>query len=284
MKQSYLTWMFAFLLSINLTAQENMLSRTEPEFTTVDRLIQLSAGMTKDQVLATLEVYPYDILYNQENQCEIHIVKYAVTKRKFVSRIDEPGTKQQLDDGQPYYDNINEVAIYYRNGVLEAYIVESLEKTTYELLNYDAFIAEQCNPTAPVMKEPEPEVISGCMDPNSINYNAEATEDDGSCEYCECGYVKTETTNELEKNTCPPCIPSQELWSYWLQTKRCDLISTWVETYPKLINSVPVGFFDSCMEVEEVVTEECDWCNLIEKSGAKVELHAIEVELKNTQE
>lgn len=267
--------------------------RHEPEFTTVDRLIELKAGMTKEEVLQVLEVYPYDILYNQENECEIHIVKYAKTKRRHMSRTDEPGTNQQIDDGDPYYDAMDEVAIYYRNGAMEAFIVESLEKTTYELLNYDAFLAEQCNPAAPAMPpviiEPEPPAppVLGCTDSLSITYNPKATEDDGSCEYCQCGYVKADYNSRVEQLTCPPCLPSEELWQYWIIMDRCDLIQSWIERYPPLLNNVPEGFLEECMPKDEVIVveeEECDWCTLIEKSGVQIELHSIDVKLKNDEE
>ena len=285
---------FVLVLGFSASAQTvRTYERTEPEFTTVDRLVELKAGMTKEEVLQILQVYPYDILYNQENECEIHIVKYAKTKRRFVSRTDEPGTVQQLNDGDPYYDAMDEVAIYYRNGAMEAFIVESLEKTTYELLNYDAFLAEQCNPEAPTMPpvviEPEPLAppVLGCTDTLSITYNPDATEDDGSCQYCQCGYVKAEYDTRAESLTCPPCLPSAELWQYWIIMDRCDLIQSWIEKYPPLLNNVPEGFLDDCKPKEEeiiVPEEDCDWCTMIEKSGMQIELHSIDVKLKNDSE
>lgn len=259
--------------------------RIEPEFTTVDRLVNLRSGMTKEEVLAALEVYPFDILYNQENECEIHIVKYAKSKRRHVSRNDMPGTEEQLSDGKLYYDDIDEVAIYYRDGAMEAFIVESLEKTTYELLNYDAFLADECNPEAPAMPpvviEPVPP-IRGCTDSLSTSFNPEATEDDGSCEYCQCGYVKADYKSDIEKLTCPPCLPSAELWQYWLVTERCDLIRSWIEKYPPLIKNVPDGFLENCIAEPAVEKEEdCDWCKLIETNNVQVELHSIDLKLKN---
>tara|TARA_B100000927_G_scaffold265663_1_gene238529 strand:- start:3826 stop:4692 length:867 start_codon:yes stop_codon:yes gene_type:complete len=256
--------------------------RIEPEFTTVDRLIELKSGMTKEEVLNNLGVYPFDILYNQENECEIHIYKYAKTKRRHLSRTDNPGSSQQLDDGEPFYDDMDEVAIYYRDGSLEAFIVESLEKSTYEILNYDALLAEQCNPAAPVMPPPVPEPpVRGCTDPLSLTYNADATEDDGSCEYCECGYVKAEYNTEAEGLICPPCLPSKELWEYWIVMERCDLIQSWIERYPPLFNNVPKGFLENCKPKEpEAESEDCDWCKMLEKSGMEIDLHSIDVKLK----
>ena len=276
----------AFMLATSGFSQGSSVNkRIEPEFTTVNRLIDLKAGMTKEEVLNTLEVYPYDILYNQENKCEIHLVKYAKSKRRFQSRTDRPGTEEQLSDGSVYYADIDEVAIYYRNGALEAFIVESLEKSTYELLNYDAFLADECNPTAPAMPPvviaPTPPLL-GCTDSLSINYNPLATEDDGTCEYCPCGYVKADYGTELEANTCPPCLPSAELWQYWIITERCDLIRSWIEQYPPLLNSVPEGFLKDCIAEPELVAEEdCDWCKLLEGSNVQVELHEIDLKLKN---
>lgn len=268
---------------INLEGQSTKVyDRIDPEFTTVDRLIELRSGMTKEEVLNSLGVYPYDILYNQQNNCEIHIFKYAKTKRRYQSRIENPGSPQQIDDGEPYYDNIDEVAVYYRDGALEAFIVESLEKTTYEILSYDALLAEQCNPAAPVMPAPAPlPPVIGCMDPLSLTYDQEATEDDGSCEYCECGYTKAEYDSETERLICPPCLPSKELWEYWIVMDRCDLIQSWIERYPPLFNNVPKDFLKNCKpEKLDAETEECDWCTLIEKSGMEIDLHSIDVKLK----
>ena len=290
MKPNFIAVIALLFSGLFMQAQSTMVfERIEPEFTTVDRLIELKAGMTKEEVLSILEVYPYDILYNQENQCEIHIVKYAKTKRRHMARTDKPGTEEQLSDGIPHYTGMDEVAIYYRDGALEAFIVESLEKTTYELLNYDAFLAEQCNPESPTMPPvviaptpPAPPVL-GCTDSLSITFDPEATQDDGSCEYCQCGYVRASYDTRAEELTCPPCLPSSELWQYWIVMDRCDLIQSWIEKDPPLLNNVPEGFLEDCkpkapIEVEE---QDCDWCRLIEESNIQVELHEIDVKLKN---
>ncbi|NDA28156.1 MAG: hypothetical protein EBZ25_04915, partial [Flavobacteriia bacterium] len=110
--------------------------RIEPEFTTVDRLMELKKGMTKEEVFSSLGVYPYEVLYNQENNCEIHVVKYAKTQRSYESKTPERGTSEQLDFGDAFYSDIQNMAIYYRDGGLEAIVSESVEREGYELLNY----------------------------------------------------------------------------------------------------------------------------------------------------
>ena len=48
--------------------------------------------------------------------------------------------------------------------------------------------------------------IAGCMDDTACNYNAEAEEDDGSCEYPAKGTIATATRCPLEASMrCPTC-------------------------------------------------------------------------------
>ena len=255
--------------------------RIEPEFTTVDRLMELKKGMTKEEVFSSLGVYPYEVLYNQENNCEIHVVKYAKTQRSYEYKTPERGTSEQLDFGDAFYSDIQNMAIYYRDGGLEAIVSESVEREGYELLNYSTFLVDQCNQSLPVLPPPPPVVIDpikGCMDATSLTFNPLATVDDGSCEYCECGFIRATYTTTAEKETCPPCLPSQELWDYWIMDERCDLIKFWVEKYPPLIRKVPAGFIMNCkpkpVQVEE---EDCTWCKLLEESNVSLELSEIEL-------
>ena len=261
--------------------------RIEPEFTTVDRLMDLKKGMTKEEVFSSLGVYPYEVLYNEQNACEIHIVKYAKTQRTYESKTPERGTSEQLDFGDAYYDELSNMAIYLRNGGLEALVSESVEREGYELLQYSAFLSDQCNPALPILPPPPPVVIEpvkGCMDSGSITFNPAATVDDGSCEYCECGYVKASYATLAEEKTCPPCLPSQELWDYWILDGRCDLIKRWVETYPPLIKKVPAGFIENCKPKPEAIPEEdCSWCKLLEESNVTLELSEIELNLNASQ-
>ncbi|MDG1253092.1 MAG: hypothetical protein P8N56_05370 [Schleiferiaceae bacterium] len=261
--------------------------RVEPEFTTVDRLMELKKGMTKEEVFEAIGVYPYEVLYNEQNHCEIHIVKYAKTKRTYESRTPARGTSEQLDFGDPFYDDMSNMAIYYRNGGLEAVVSESVEQEGYGLLSYNEFLGEQCNPNLPIMPPPPPVVvdpIEGCMDVSSLTYNPDATVDDGSCEFCECGYIQASYTTSAEKAMCPPCLPSQELWDYWILDGRCDIIKHWVETYPPLIRKVPAGFIENCKPKPEAIPEEeCTWCKLLEESNVSIDLTEIELNLNATQ-
>lgn len=52
-------------------------------------------------------------------------------------------------------------------------------------------------------KEEEKDAILGCMDPESINYNAEATEDDGSCKFA--AEENTIVLVDVSATWCSPC-------------------------------------------------------------------------------
>ena len=52
-------------------------------------------------------------------------------------------------------------------------------------------------------KETEATAVKGCTDPNSLTFNSEANEDDGSCEYIE--QVNRAAYMHFTEDWCPPC-------------------------------------------------------------------------------
>ena len=100
-------YLIATLAAVSCKTIEIEYERTAPEFTTVNRLLTLTEGMSKEEVLQNIEVYPYDIYYNEENNCEVHVVKYAKTERVAPDNISR-GTDDQTVKGQEVYDNIED--------------------------------------------------------------------------------------------------------------------------------------------------------------------------------
>lgn len=224
--------------------------RTAPEFTTVNRLLTLTEGMSKEEVLQNIEVYPYDIYYNEQNNCEVHVVKYAKTERIAPDNISR-GTDDQTTKGSEVYDNIENMLVIYRDGKFNALIAEEHADEAYELAWYNQMLKDACAG-----------VIRGCTDPKSLSFNPNATVDDGSCSYCDCGFVKANLESPEDKAKCPPCIPSDELIAFWILDQNCTQIRKWLTVYPDLIRKIPNNFFDKCNDRDDA---DCDWCEVLNK-------------------
>lgn len=301
MKSRYrLLILLAFLCCIPIAevfAQTSVqqIERVSPEFTTHDRLMLLEVGLSKAEVINRLEIYPYELLFNTAENCEVHIYKIASTRRSHFRLEDKDGTRDQLDKGNPYYTDIDDVYIYFREGAFEAFVLKSVEKEIYSLIAFDNQLQKACasgnenisesthyssipvdTTSSTVVNEVEP--ILGCMDPTSLNYNPDAEVDDGSCEYCDCGYEAASLTAKESLQSCPPCLPSEDLWQFWLADHRCDMIRLWIEKYPPMIEKVPVNYFDSEACRPDSVNENCDWCELI--NDKKVSISTIELKNK----
>lgn len=284
-----LVLMFFAALPVSSVAQ--MLERVEPEFTTTDRLMRLSAGMTKNQVLSSLEIYPYELLYNTEENCEVQVYKVAIEQRSHFRVQDKEGTRDQLDQGTPYYNEVQDVYVYFKNGLLDVFIVKEKESEIYGLLSFENTLAQACDNKvvtiesikeyeggdSPLIVEVAPPV-SGCMDEKSLNFNPDAQIDDGSCEYCECGFEPARLSDIEKLADCPPCLPSEQLWNFWIADGRCDLIRQWVTIYPPLFAKVPRNYFASTdCKVSTDDSTECDWCDLINEGELKIST----IELEN---
>jgi hypothetical protein len=244
-------YLIATLAAVSCKTIEIEYERTAPEFTTVNRLLTLTEGMSKEEVLQNIEVYPYDIYYNEENNCEVHVVKYAKTERVAPDNISR-GTDDQTVKGQEVYDNIEDMLVIYRDGKFNALISDSHADEAYELAWYNQMLKDACSG-----------VIRGCMDTKSLSYNPQATVDDGSCTYCDCGFVKAIHETPEDKAKCPPCIPSDELIAFWILDQNCTEIRKWLTLYPDLIRKIPNNFFDKCNDRSN---EDCNWCEVLSKA------------------
>jgi len=284
-----------FGLSNNPAFSQASLERIEPEFTTTDRLMQLSKGMNKTQVFEILGIYPYDIFYSSESRCESHLYKVSVTRRLHSRLVPKDGTIEQLSFGTPYNDSLRNMFVYFTNGQFVGFVAPDRERKIYDILAMSEDLKQLCTSNlgpvppnleillgnTPGIQSPGGE-IKGCMDSLSINFNPDATVDNGNCRYCDCGFEPAQRSEIEILQGCPPCLPSKELWSIWLTDGRCDLIRSWVYKYPPLFKRLPADYFKSkvCELNNSDAGKECDWCDVIEKAAA-VNKVTLEINSKN---
>jgi hypothetical protein len=157
-------------------------------FVSVSDISKLEKGIDKGAALVTLGSYPYEV-YHQKNNCEIHVYYYRKLMREFDA--DDENSEKGLTSGKKKYDTAEkELLLYYRNGELENIINDNSKEKAHAILCFENSIS--CNETEHYL------VCSGCMDdginpeyPNrpswhkgaANNYNPDATQQDGSCEY-----------------------------------------------------------------------------------------------------
>jgi hypothetical protein len=265
-------------LNNNLSFSQAVLERIEPEFTTTDRLMLLSKGMNKTQVFDVLGVYPYDVFYSSESGCETHMYKVSVTRRLHSRIVPKEGTIEQLSFGTPYNDSLRNMIVYFTDGLFVGFVAPDRERRLYDILAMSEDLKRICakpEPNGPQLPIVIPfpvnidkREVEGCMDSLSINFNPDATVDNGDCRYCDCGFEPAKRTEVEIKAGCPPCLPSKELWSIWLTDGRCDLIRSWVYKYPPLVRRLPGDYLKSkdC-EAKVESRKDCDWCDVIERSA-----------------
>jgi len=238
-----------------------------PEFTTYDRVINLKKGMNKAEVLSVLEVYPYRIIYNENNDCEINVFKCGTTRRSLASGSEiRQGTQEQLTKGNEIYtEQLENLVLFYLKGKLAAFVNEEREEEAYRVLFLERKVSEKCGPSPKAdLKKLSFKQAFGCMDTFALNYNSSATNHDSkSCVYVDCGFQKLYLT-DLEKLTCDiRQIPGPDLWGFWLADGQCDMIKRWVRLYPPLFQKLPVDFFSKCNPKSTQSTKDCDWCDVI---------------------
>ena len=174
---------------------------TIPQFTTVEKIGLLRPGQTKTKVQDVLGIPPWDAFSLTPNGCQTFTYKYKKLKHELSSSEKSDAgywNNQVLSTNMRVYADASDLNLVFRNGLLES-IITSEGNGNYKDLVWDMKKAnDQCDKP----------VIRGCMDPNSINYNPDAAFDDGSCEYCPCGYelVRIENNTNPNCNEKPKCV------------------------------------------------------------------------------
>jgi hypothetical protein len=192
-----------------------------PNYTTVENLGKLKPGMVKEDVLTALNnVFPHDIYNGECDGCEVHEYKYK-HPYQLVNQKELP-YKEGLRGNELKYLKGGNAFIVYKDCKLET--VHTGEKDVLALLLVaKSNIKDACDPPPPV--------IVGCTDPESINYNPRATEDDGKCEYCPCGTMKNPNFNSKRPvSSCNAiCIDTTKVSAATIvqdDCGPCDIINT----------------------------------------------------------
>ena len=158
-----------------------------PQYTTTENLAKLNVGMDKSAVLNQLQlVYPHDIL-NGTGDCEIHEYLYLKPHRSLLN-LTGILNREELKSGNPKYISDSKATLVFRNQKLATVYTDGGPEEMASLLKSQKAIELECANEMIIPK--------GCTDPMSLNFDSGAREDDGSCEYCECGMVPNPEYND----------------------------------------------------------------------------------------
>jgi hypothetical protein len=232
------------LIVIGLSAckgKKSVLPTLPTMHVTTEQLGKLEIGMNKDQALSNFAgIYPYEILSGTEEGCEIHVYKYWKPKRKVILK--NAQLESYLNTGVRYFVNEADAHVFYKDGKIVLVSTEGNKGKFDKVHDVRADDLKAC--AGPV---------KGCTDPSSLSYNPDATQDDGSCQYCECGMTRNPDYNpNRPKSDCnQPCVEMDEYgnplkWAGKGHTKDgedcslCDLIKGG-ENINLNINVVPDG-------------------------------------------
>ena len=212
-----------------------------PYHTTVDKITAVKPGMSKQNVVSTLGIDPYEIYHGIEAGCEIHHFKYK-HKEKYFGTLNSFGNVGGVDR----YVKPSNLYVYYRDGKMESLVTDNGKDSSPGILSFMEELDFECNGG--------PQSIYGCMDKDALNYNNEATSQRdgeviengstimiGDCEYCACDYM-VNIDYDSKKNCGERCIP-----------------------IPK-----------EEVEEEEVITHfdpDCTLCDLAEKENAQINVN-----------
>jgi hypothetical protein len=242
-KSSTIKMLLMFLmLGIVFTSCKTVLV---PQYVKVENISKLQVGMDKTAVLSQLEnTYPSDIL-NGTGECEIHEYLYLKPHRSLFN-ISNVLSREELTSGTEKYNGESKAIIIFRDQKLATVYTDGGIDEVASLLTVHNNIDEEC--------ENETTITKGCMDPMSLSYDPDALEDDGSCEYCECGFVVNPAYND--KRPISEC------------NARCidqDLIDENGNILSKKNTEVEEG--KQC--------DECDLIDAIKGSGATINIEMI---------
>ena len=188
-------------------------------FTTVSSVASLTKFMSKNDVRNKLGIYPFEIFHNKDN-CEIHVYHYRRMQRTI--NVKNQFSKSALKNGeQVYEDEEFELTVFFKNGLLDNIINENSKNTANDLLCFNDNL--KCSTVEDYL------LCYGCMDDGTnddylgrpdyakgtaLNYNVDATKDDGSCTYADKPVIKGCMDKEAKNYTEDADINDPTLCDY----------------------------------------------------------------------
>ncbi len=179
-----------FIVSTIVIALSSCKTTVVPVYVSSGELASLNTGMTKEEAKAKLgNTSPFDILMSEQSGCELHQYKYKKPAKMISSA--NANKVQGLTDGEKKYIDESDAYVLYKNGKLESVVTNIGKKDAINLLSDIATAHNTCSEAG----------LKGCTDPNSLSYNPSAVIDDGSCEYCPCGFEQNPNFNPKRKES-----------------------------------------------------------------------------------
>ena len=189
MKQNFKTLSVGFAITLLASCKAVLDPSTIAHCVSPMEIASLNTGMTKGEALGKLGgLYPHDILASDETGCEIHQYIY----KRPIKEVDKKRSwlrETQREGGRKQYDPKENLAyLVFRSGRLDFVLTDNdskVEKILSDIADYKL----NCTESSFLAK------LSGCTDKSALNYDESAKTDNGTCEYCPCGYEVNKNYN-----------------------------------------------------------------------------------------
>ena len=212
---------------------------TVNDFVSAERIAQLETGMSKVEVAATLNATPFDLLHANET-CEIYSYEYRHIDREFTMK--DFTSKSMLTNGKEMYSpESKNFYVIFRDQKLESVITDDAKSQLESVICFK----DNCESESNYI------VCGGCTDTEALNFNAEANEDDGSCEYETAMVIGCEDDESLNYNM----YSGKE---FRVTKNGSDDMRDWEVIFPKEDNSILP--YNMVSEWINSTSSDCEYC------------------------